>query len=63
MFMLKAVVGTENPASEYLTENVGRWIFILDKWKLPSLVWQDKSQSKLMFNPVSNSFLAYTSNI
>ncbi len=52
MFMLKAVVGTENLASEYQAENVGgRSIFILDKWKLPSLVQQDKSQNKLMSNP------------
>ncbi len=49
--MLKAVVGTENPANENQTENVGKWILISDKWKLPSPVRQDKSQNKLMSNP------------
>ena len=51
-FMLKAVVGTENTANEYQTKNVGKWIFSSDKWKLPSVVWQDKYQNKLMSNPV-----------
>ncbi len=46
--MLKAVLGTENSASLYQTKNVGRWSFTSDKWKLPSLVRQDKSQNKLM---------------
>ncbi len=51
MFMRKAVVGIENSANEYQTKNMGRWIFSLDKWKLPSAVWQDKFQNKLMSNP------------
>ncbi len=38
-FMLKAVVGTENPTNEYQTKNV-------EKWKLPSLVRQDIKVSK-----------------
>ncbi len=49
--MLKAVVGTENNANENQIKNLGKWIFIWDKWKLPSLVRQDKSQNKLMSNP------------
>ncbi len=53
--MLKAVIGAENPVSEYQTKNVGRWIFISDKWKLPSLVRQDKSRNKLMSNPACNT--------
>ena len=32
-------------------KSLGRCIFISDKWKLPSLVRQDKSQNKLMSNP------------
>ncbi len=50
-FMLKAVVGTENPVNEFQTKKLGRWIFSSDKWKLHSLVRQDKPQNKLMSNP------------
>ncbi len=32
-------------------KSLGRYIFISDKWKLPSLVRKDKSQNKLMSNP------------
>ncbi len=53
-FMLKEVVGTENPVNEYQTKNVGRWIFSLDKWNLQSLVRQDKPQNKLMSNPANH---------
>ncbi len=49
--MLKAVVATENSVNEYRTKNVGRWIFSSDKWKLHSLVRQDKPQNKFMSNP------------
>ena len=50
-FTLKSVIGTENPVNEYQKKNLGRWIFSSDKWKLYSLVQQDKPQNKLMSNP------------
>ncbi len=34
-------------------KNVVRWIFSSDKWKVRSVVWQDKSQNKLMSNPAN----------
>ncbi len=49
-FMLKAVLGTENPVNEYHTKNVGKWIFSSGKWKLHPFVRQDKPQNKLMSN-------------
>ncbi len=49
--MLNTVVGTENNANENQIKNLGKWSFISDKWKLPSLVRQDKSQNNLMSNP------------
>ncbi len=44
--MLKAVAGAENPADQYQPKKSGQVeSSILDKWKLPSLVRQDKLMS------------------
>ncbi len=62
--MLKAVAGTEILPISTSQKFLGRWIFVSDKWKLLSLVQQDKSQNKLtsipLFHKVHCKYLGHT---